>query len=215
MIRTQADIDAALDALRLADDRLHRVIEAAGVVPLRRGAGGLRGLVGIIVAQQVSKASADAIFARFTQEIDVDDAAAILAAPDEAFRRAGLSRPKQRTMLAVAEAVQDGAVDFARVEAASPDDAVAELVAVRGIGIWTAECYLLFCAGHPDIFPAGDLALQAALGHAFDHETRPAAAAVASIAERWSPHRSVAARLFWSYYGAVTRRDAAPAPAVE
>ncbi|WP_206453029.1 DNA-3-methyladenine glycosylase family protein [Aurantimonas marina] len=215
MIRTQADIAAALDALRLADGRLHRVIDAAGEVPLRRSAGGLQGLAGIIVAQQVSKASADAIFSRFTREVETDDAAAILAAPDEAFRRAGLSRPKQRTMLAVAQAVQDGELDFTRVEAASADDAIAELVAVRGIGIWTAECYLLFCAGHPDIFPAGDLALQAALGHAFDHEARPAAAAVALIAERWSPHRSVAARLFWSYYAAVTRRDAAPAPAAE
>ncbi len=215
MIRTEADITAALDALRLADDRLHPVIDTAGVVPLRRGAGGLRGLASIIVAQQVSKASADAIFARFTQEIDVDDAGAILAAPDEAFRRVGLSRPKQRTMLAVAEAVREGTVNFARVEAAPPEDAIAELVAVRGIGVWTAECYLLFCAGHPDIFPAGDLALQAALGHAFDHEARPAAASVALIAERWSPHRSVAARLFWSYYATVTRRDAAPAPAAE
>lgn len=213
MIRTEADIAAALDALRLADERLHRVIETAGAVPLRRSVGGLRGLAGIIVAQQVSKASADAIFARFTQEIDIDDAAAILDAPEEAFRRAGLSRPKQRTMLAVAQAIREDELDFARVEAASPDDAIAELVAIRGIGVWTAECYLLFCAGHPDIFPAGDLALQAALGYAFEHETRPAAAAVAVIAERWSPHRSVAARLFWSYYAAVARRDAAPAPA--
>ena len=212
-IRTEADIAAALAALAETDPRLEPVIARAGTVPLRRATGGLRGLAGIIVSQQVSKASADAIFGRFAAEVDLDDPEAVLAAEDEAFRRAGLSRPKQRTMLAVAEAIRDGRLDLTRVERAPVEDAIAEFVAIRGIGVWTAECYLLFCAGHPDVFPAGDLALQAALAHAFDHETRPGPKALAAIAEHWSPHRSVAARLFWSYYGTVTRRDVAPVAA--
>ena len=82
---------------------------------------------------------------------------------------------------------------------------------MSGIGPWTAECYLLFCAGHPDVFPSGDLALQVALVHAFGHETRPSARHAAALALPWAPWRSVAARLFWAYYAAITRREAAPA----
>ncbi|MBB4005672.1 MAG: DNA-3-methyladenine glycosylase 2 family protein [Aurantimonas endophytica] len=209
-ISTEADIAAGLAALRAADVRLEAVIERAGTVPLRRRQGGLAGLVAIIVGQQVSRASADAILARLAVEIAVDSAPAILAASDEAFRRAGMSRPKQQTLLAVAQAIETGSLDFRRIGAAPAEAAIAELVAVRGIGPWTAECYLLFCGGHPDVFPAGDLALQVAVGHAFGLASRPTARDVSTLAAAWSPHRSVAARLFWSYYAAVTRRDAVP-----
>ncbi|NDV87393.1 DNA-3-methyladenine glycosylase 2 family protein [Aurantimonas aggregata] len=209
-ISTDADVAAGLAALRGADPRLDAVIERAGNVPLRRREGGLSGLVAIIVGQQVSRASADAILARLAVEIAVHSAPAILAASDEAFRRAGMSRPKQQTLLAVARAIEDGSLDFARLEAAPAEAAIAELVAVRGIGPWTAECYLLFCSGHPDVFPAGDLALQVAIGQAYGLASRPSARDVAALAAAWSPHRSVAARLFWSYYAAVTRRDAVP-----
>ncbi|MEX6505953.1 DNA-3-methyladenine glycosylase [Jiella sp. M17.18] len=209
-IRSEADVAAALAALRDIDPRLHPVIEAAGSVPLRRSAGGLPGLLGIVTAQQVSRASAAAIFARFSAALDLADADAILAADDALYRAVGLSRPKQRTIHALAEAVRDGRLDFSRIEAAPADDAIAELVAVHGIGLWTAECYLLFCAGHPDVFPAGDLALQVAVAHTLGFEARPAPKRLADLAEAWAPHRSVAARLFWAYYAAVTRRDAAP-----
>ena len=88
--------------------------------------------------------------------------------------------------------------------------AIRTLTALHGIGPWTAEVYLLFCLGHADIFPAGDLALMAAVGDAFGHDDRPDEKTVRAIAEKWSPWRGVAARLFWRYY-AVTRRDATPA----
>lgn len=104
-----------------------------------------------------------------------------------------------------------GALDFARLDAAPAAAAIAELVAVSGIGPWTAECYLLFCAGHPDIFPSGDLALQVALAHAFGHDIRSSARQSAELALPWAPWRSVAARLFWAYYAAITRREATPA----
>ena len=212
MIRTAADIDAALEALVRADPRLAPVVARAGTVPLRRTAGGLRGLIGTIMAQQVSRASAEAIFARLAAEVDLDDAAALIAAPDEALRRAGLSAPKMRTLRAIAEAVATGALDFERLERLEAGDAIAEMTAVHGIGRWTAECHLLFSMGHPDLFPAGDLALQVAVGHALEMQERPKEKPLAVLAERWSPHRATAARLFWSYYHAITRRDAAPAP---
>jgi DNA-3-methyladenine glycosylase II len=211
IIRSDADVAAGLAALLRADPRLGAIAAVAGELPLRRNPGGLPGLARIIVAQQVSRASAEAIFARLEREFDIADPQAFLTADDAAYRHAGLSRPKQRTMRAVAEAVHGGALDFTRLDTAPAAAAIAELVAVSGIGPWTAECYLLFCAGHPDIFPSGDLALQVALADAFGHETRPSARQSAELARPWAPWRSVAARLFWAYYAAITRREAAPA----
>ena len=215
MIRSDEDIREGLDALARLDPRLVPAIALAGRVPLRRGEEGLAGLARTIVAQQVSKASAEAIFRRLSDRVALREPAAILAATDEDFRLAGLSRSKQATLAAIAEAAADGRLDFERIGRAEPAAAVAELVALRGIGLWTAECYLLFCAGHRDIFPAGDLALRIAVGHALALPGRPAERAVTALAAAWSPYRSVAARMFWAYYHAITRRDAAPAEFVE
>ncbi|MEN3791454.1 DNA-3-methyladenine glycosylase 2 family protein [Fulvimarina sp. MAC3] len=210
-IATKADIDAELAALASLDSRLAPVIEASGELPLRRQAEGLRGLCAIVTAQQVSKASAEAIFSRFQKEADLDDHRAILALDDAAYRRAGLSRPKQATISELARAVEDGDLDFSRLAAADGTVAIAELVKLKGIGVWTAECYLLFSTGHRDIFPAGDLALQVAVAMAFGLKERPKPKQLAEIAKAWAPHRSTAARLFWAYYAACTKRDAAPA----
>jgi DNA-3-methyladenine glycosylase II len=90
-------------------------------------------------------------------------------------------------------------------------DAVAALSAIKGIGPWTAEIYLMFCAGHPDIFPVGDLALQKAVAHAFELEARPMGKTLAAIAETWAPHRATAALLFWRYYAALGLSAGAPA----
>ncbi|MCQ8783816.1 DNA-3-methyladenine glycosylase family protein [Mangrovibrevibacter kandeliae] len=208
MIRSQADIEAGLAALASTDPRLRPVIERAGPVPLRRIEPGLAGLARIVTGQQVSRASADAIFGRFRTALDPGSPEAILAADDALWRQVGMSRGKQRTLVAAAAAVQSGALPLGQIDAAAPDTAIAAMVAVPGIGIWTAECFLLFAAGHPDIFPSGDLALQVGVGHAVGHPARPTARHVAEIAREWSPHRSVAARLIWAYYAAVTRRDA-------
>ena len=228
-IRTDDDVEVGLRALLAIDPRLCPVAERAGPLPLRRLSGGLGGLVGLVIGQQVSRTSADAIRERLGHELDPGDAQALGGADDETFRRAGLSRPKQRTMRALAEATIEGRLDFRRLERLDAADAIAELVSVPGIGPWTAECYLLFCAGHPDVFPAGDLALQIAIGHAFaatdpaqdtssmpakergeQTSLRPTAKAVAAMALDWAPHRAIAARLFWAYYAAITRRDATP-----
>ncbi|MEE2950596.1 MAG: DNA-3-methyladenine glycosylase 2 family protein [Pseudomonadota bacterium] len=210
LITCEADIAAGLDDLVALDPRLGPVVETAGMVPLRLRPGGLKGLCAIVTAQQVSKASADAIFGRLSDQADLDDALAVASLSDDAFRAAGLSRPKQRTILGLAEAAADGRLDFDRLSSASGPDAVAELMALKGIGIWTAQCYLLFCVGHADVFPGGDLALQAALAHAFALTERPKPKEADAIAAAWAPHRSVAARLLWAYYAATAWRDAVP-----
>lgn len=207
---TLDDISAGLAGLLRADPRLGKVAEIAGPLPLRRQAPGFASLVEIVVSQQVSKASADAIFRRLLGLVDPLCAENVLQAGDAVFREAGLSAPKQKTVLALAGAEECGRLDIGGLTALGAEDAMAQMTAIPGIGPWTAEVYLLFCAGHPDIFPARDVALQAAVGHALGHESRPGEKALAAIAADWSPWRGVAARLFWAYYAHMRGRDGAP-----
>jgi DNA-3-methyladenine glycosylase II len=132
----------------------------------------------------------------------------VLAATEDDLRDCGLSRPKIRTLRAIAGACRDG-FDLDHLATLPAEDAIRTMTTLHGVGPWTAEVYLLFCLGHADIFPAGDLALIVAVGDAFGHAERPSEKAVREIAAAWSPWRGVAARLFWSYYAA-TRREAAP-----
>ncbi len=208
-ISTLQDILRGLDALCVLDPRLADVRGRAGEVPLRLSEPGFQSLASIIVAQQVSRASADAIFGRLERLVDPLTPQAILAAGESVFRDAGLSRPKQRGLLAVAQAVAAG-LDLDRLCGLDAGEAMTLMTAVSGIGPWTAEVYLLFAAGHPDIFPARDVALQTAVGHALGIEPRPAEKALAAIAESWSPWRGVAARLFWAYYRELKGREAVP-----
>lgn len=202
------DIRDGLAALARNDRRLRRVIATAGEVPLRRAPPGFASLASIVVAQQVSKAAAETIFGRLSGLIDPLTPDNVLAAGEEALRAAGLSRPKQRTLLATARAVADGALDLDSVPGREAADAIVHMTAVHGIGAWTAEVYLLFCAGHPDIFPARDVALQSAVGTAFGLAARPGEKDLIRIAESWTPWRGVAARLFWAYYATGKGRDA-------
>lgn len=208
-IETDADIAEGLAALAACDARLEPIIAQSRPVPLRRTAGGFAGLAQIIVSQQISKSAAAAIWARTSDHLQTIAPETMLAASDEDFRACGLSRPKMRTLRAIAEAC-DGGFDLDGLAALPADEAIAKMTGLHGVGRWTAEVYLLFCLGHADIFPAGDLALVVAVGDAFGHETRPDEKTVRAIARQWSPWRGVAARLFWRYY-AVTRRDATPA----
>ena len=207
------DVEEGLEALCRADPRLAAIRSRAGPLPLRRTQPGFASLASVIVSQQVSRASADAIFGRLTRLVDPLTPDAIAALDDSVFREAGLSRPKQKGLVAAALAVRDG-LDLAALEALPAEAAIARLVAVPGIGPWTAEVYLLFAVGHADVFPARDLALQVAVGHALGLEGRPDARTVARLAESWSPWRGVAARLFWSFYREIRGRDAAPTPDV-
>lgn len=210
-IDTDRHVEEALDALVLLDPRLAQVRARAGAVPLRRRAPGFESLAAIIVAQQVSRASADAIFARLVGLVSPLTAAGLLSAREDVFRLAGLSRPKQRTLLALSQAIADG-LDLEELCGLDAAFSIARLTSVSGIGPWTAEVYLLTCAGHPDVFPSRDVALQAAVGHAFGMDIRPDAKSLAILAESWAPLRAVAARLFWAYYREMKGREVAPIP---
>lgn len=209
-IQSPRDISVGLDALCAIDPRLVRVRSMAGEVPLRLTEPGFESLASIIVSQQVSRASADAIFGRLTRLVDPLTPGGLLSAGEGMFREAGLSRPKQKTLLAIAQAVADG-LDLHHLCGLDAKDAIGRMTAISGIGPWTAECYLLFSAGHPDVFPARDVALQAAVGHAFGLESRPGEKALVALAESWAPWRGVASRLFWAYYREWKGREAAPA----
>ncbi|PYE88750.1 DNA-3-methyladenine glycosylase family protein [Phyllobacterium leguminum] len=209
-IDTLDDIEEGIRALVAGDERLHAIRAAVASVPLRRSEPGFESLASIIVAQQVSTASAAAIWGRLKAHIDPLTPENYLAAGEEAWRLSGLSRPKQATLAHVSQAVLAGKLDLLGLCDHPADEAITTMTAIKGIGPWTAEVYLLFSAGHPDVFPAGDVALQAAVGHAFGHEARPDAKNLRAFAEIWSPWRGVAARLFWAYYAVIRGREAAP-----
>jgi DNA-3-methyladenine glycosylase II len=210
-IDTIDDVAAGLAALALGDARLAAIIPTAGEVPLRRTAPGFASLASIIISQQVSRASADAIFGRLVKLVDPLEAANVISGGAVPLVEAGLSRPKQAALLAAAQAVQTGMLDLHGLCDIAPEDAMAQLTAVHGIGEWTAEVYLLFAAGHPDIFPAKDLALQAAAGDILGLPDRPDDRALRLLSESWSPWRGVAARLLWAHYRNLKGREAAPA----
>jgi DNA-3-methyladenine glycosylase II len=208
IIETEEHIAEAVAALKAADPRLGLLIEAAGPLPLRRRAGGFAGLVAIIVSQQLSRASADAIHGRLGAAIGPPTPDAVAATPDAALAAAGLSRPKIRALRAAAAAVNDGIVDLDALVHAD-DAAVAQaLCRITGVGPWTADIYLLACLGRADVFPAGDLALQEAARIGLRLAARPGAAELLAEAERWRPWRSVAAILLWAYYRRVRRERA-------
>lgn len=198
-IETDNDIRMGVKALRRKCPAMRRAHDAAGDPPLRRQTGGFQGLVRIIVAQQLSTASAGAIWTRLAATIEPMSAAALLAASEPRLRAAGLSGPKVKTLRAVSAAVVEG-LDLEALSHATDDEVHAALTAVKGIGPWTADIYIMFCLGRADAFAVGDLALQIAAQHAAGLETRPSPADLLDLAERWRPWRGVAARLLWAYY---------------
>ena len=209
-IETEADLEAGLVRLLALDPRLQDVFAIAGRPPLRKRAGGFHGLARIVVSQQLSVASAAAIWNRVEAAFDPFHYDTVLAERAPKFRRTGLSRPKIKTFRTVARAVRDKHLDLDALHDMPADEAHAALTAVSGIGPWTADIYLLFCIGHADAWPAGDLALQEAIRLAFKLRKRPDAKRMQKLAEAWRPLRGIAAYLFWSYYRAVKRRDAVP-----
>ena len=208
LIDSEADLDRAIAALGARDPVLvAHLLAVGGRPPLRRRAAGFAGLAAMVVSQQVSTASAAAIFGRLQAALPDLDAAGLLAAPEAVLRAAGLSTGKVLTLRAVAEAVADGRLPLESLADLPADEAAARLTALRGIGPWTAQLYLLSCLGHADAWPPGDIALEEAARLALGLDARPGRVALARIAERWRPHRAVAARLLWGYYRARKSRD--------
>jgi DNA-3-methyladenine glycosylase II len=211
-IHTEADLDTALNGLIAADPRLAAVLATAGRPPLRRREGGFAGLAAIVCAQQLSTASAGAIWGRLTKLSEPFDHATVMRARGDRLRRVGLSAPKIRTLKAIAKAVHAGDIDLATLADMPADTAHERLTRLHGIGPWTADIYLLSCLGHADAWPGGDLALQEAMRMAFAMKRRPTTKEMGPLADIWRPWRAVAARLLWTYYRAVKGRDGAPVP---
>ena len=213
-IHTDADLDHAIAQLVGADPRFDAVLARAGRPPLRRRPDGFAGLAGIVVSQQLSTASASAIWGRLKAAFDPFDPEALLRARPAKLARIGLSAPKIRALKAIAKAVARGNLDLAALVEMPADEAHAALTAVHGIGPWTADIYLLFCLGHADAWPAGDLALQEATRLLLALAMRPTSKEMLPLAERWRPWRGAAAYMLWAYYRATKHRDGAPLPAV-
>jgi DNA-3-methyladenine glycosylase II len=198
-----ADARAQLAAADPALARLHAVTPE---FEWRLRPGGFLGLAKLIVQQQVSLASADAIWGRLDTGLGQVTPATVLAQGEAGLLKFGLSRPKARYLYALAQ----DAPELVALRAMSDADAIAALVALRGIGRWTAETYLMFCEGRLDVFPAGDIALQEAMRWADRTQNRPDEKTAYARAVRWSPYRGVAAHMLWRCYGAVKRGEIAP-----
>ncbi|NEX92172.1 DNA-3-methyladenine glycosylase 2 family protein [Caulobacter sp. 17J65-9] len=201
------DLFAARAALVALDPALAHAHAVTPAFEWRTREGGFAGLMRMLVEQQVSTASAAAIWRRVEAGLGEIAPAPVLAREIEDLRALGLSLPKARYAHAIAEACATGALDFAGLRDLPDAEAIARLTAVKGIGRWTAEIYLMFCEGRADIFPGGDIALQEAMRWADRAERRPSEREAAARAELWRPHRSVAAHLLWRWYGGVKRGE--------
>jgi DNA-3-methyladenine glycosylase II len=206
-LHTDDDLRASLARLVEQDPRLAPIAEKAGAFSLRRREAGFAGICAIVCGQQLSTASAAAIRDRLFAAFDPFHHDTVRLARTDKLKRLGLSTPKIKSIRAIGKALSGGAIDLEAVGNMDADDAHAALVRLHGIGPWTADIYLLFCLGHADAFPAGDLAVQEAVRIAFSLRKRPDAKALTKIAEIWRPWRGVAAHLFWAYYHVVKRRE--------
>jgi DNA-3-methyladenine glycosylase II len=209
-LHTDDDLRAGLAHLIRADPRLQAVADKAGAFSLRRREAGFAGLCAIVCGQQLSTASAAAIRDRLFAAFDPFHHDTVRLARTERLKRLGLSAAKIKSIKEIGKAVARQHIDLNAVGDMDADAAHAALTALHGIGPWTADIYLLFCLGHADAFPAGDLAVQEAARIALGLRKRPDAKALSKIAEAWRPWRGVAAHLLWAYYHAVKKRDVVP-----
>lgn len=199
IIAAEDDLREGIRALRRKCALIRLMHTAVGDPPLRRRPGGFEGLARIIVGQQVSVASAEAIWSRVAALAVPFEPGRVNELSDPVLLGAGLSRGKVRTLRALAAATAQS-LDLERLDSMEDDAIRAALTAVTGIGPWTSDIYIMFCLGRADGFPAGDLALQVAAQMAMKLDVRPTERELLAIAERWRPWRGVAARVLWAYY---------------
>jgi len=194
-----ADLGTSLRALAAIEPAFGPALALAGPLLGYAGARGYVTLLRAIVGQQVSVASANAIWTRLdVQTGGADDPEKMAATSDEGLRAAGLSRQKMAYARSLSEEVLTGRLDFDALPA-DDEEAIARLTSVKGIGRWTAEIYLLFAEGRPDVFPAGDLAVQIELGVILGLDGKPTEKAIRALAEPWRPHRGAAAVFAWHH----------------
>ena len=202
IIETAEDIEEGVAWLCQTEPRFAGAYAQTGPLPLRRRKGGFQALLNTICAQQLSVAAADSVWKKLCAT-KATSPKRFLELDDEDLRACGLSRPKIKYAKALAEA----GINYRRLATMPEDEAIATLTAVKGIGIWTAEIYLMFSVGRADVLAAGDLALQESARIIFDMETRPTDKELRALAEAWSPWRAVAARLLWAYYRVAKNRE--------
>ena len=205
---TAQDIATARQALADADPALARAHAQTPVFEWRLRPGGYEGLFRMIVEQQVSVAAAASIWARTIQGLGgTVTPDAVLAHDIDALRAFGLSGQKAKYGREIALAQVEGRIDLEHMQTLSDEDAIAALTAIKGVGKWTAETYLMFCEGRLNVFPGGDVALQEAIRWADRADQRPTEKQAYVRAEIWRPHRGVAAHLLWGWYGGVKRGE--------
>ena len=206
----QADLDRGVRLLTIADPRLLPILALTGMPELRRREPGFAGLAAIVMGQQLSTASAAAIWGRLAAALQPVSPTSVIAAPDETLGGLGLSRAKIRTLKAVAGEIVAGRLDLGTMATMDADAAHTALTGLHGIGPWTADLYLLFCLGNADAWPAGDLAVQEAVRAGLGLPHRPGQKEMAALADPWRPFRGAAAHLWWAYYRCLRQRTGTP-----
>ena len=197
---------AAIETLIGLDADFRMILEQAGPLPWRRRSPGFPGLLQAIVAQMISNQAAAAIWQRLAAIPGALDPGLLMGLPDDVLRGAGLSRPKVVHARALAAAFLDGTLSAERISMLDDETAIVSIGSIKGMGRWTAEIYLLFALDRLDVFPAGDIALAAALADLKALPARPAPGTLRDMAKAWKPVRSLAARLLWHHWRHVTGR---------
>lgn len=206
---TPDDIAAARQALVAADPALVRVDAQTPPLEWRLRVGGFEGLFRMIVEQQVSVASAASVWARLREGMGGITPELLLAHDLDQLRGMGLSRQKATYGQGIARAQIAGEIDLEHLANLDDEAAIASLTALKGVGLWTAEAYLMMCEGRLDVFPGGDVALQEAIRWADSAEVRPDQKGAYARAEIWRPYRAVATHLLWAWYTGVKRGEIA------
>ena len=206
-LETQADLDDAIEKLVVQDKRLKPILALTGMPAIRQREPGFAGLAAIICGQQLSTASAAAIWGRLTKAFDPFDQHAVRRARADRLGRLGLSAAKIKTLKSLAREIAAARVNLDLLAEADADAAHNTLTALHGVGPWTADVYLLFCLGHGDAWPAGDIAIQEGVKLGLGLKERPTPKQMAPLAEPWRPLRGAAAHLWWSYYRVLKKRE--------
>ena len=202
IIKSDACLAEGADWLSKHEPRFAEALDQTGPLPLRLKPDGFAELLSAIISQQVSVASANAIWAKM-QAAGMDQQDVVTKASEDDLRACGLSKQKIRYAGELARA----GIDYDALKTMHSSDVIKTLVSVPGIGPWTAEIYAMFSLGHADVFPPGDLALQEAAKVLFDLPERPKEKPFRDMALDWSPWQSVAARILWSYYKVIKSRE--------
>jgi DNA-3-methyladenine glycosylase II len=206
-LNTQADLEEAIQGLVKLDPRLGPVLEIAGMPALRKREPGFAGLAAIICGQQLSTSAAAAIWSRVSAAFDPFDHEKLKSARADRLGRLGLSAAKIKTLRFIARELSEERLNLDVLAEEDADAAHATLTKLHGIGPWTADIYLLFCLGHGDAWPAGDLAIQEAMRIGLGLKSRPTVKEMQPLAEPWRPLRGAAAHLWWSYYRVLKKRE--------